>query len=115
MDSPPSHDPVAITATCTAADAPHMPVVDRSVAEQRRWDRRSGLEDFVNRYECRREGRVAASAEAVCQHCGAGVCADHVRVEMQEPHQQAGLGKRTHNLPARRMLCTVCEAAERSG
>ncbi|UQA38311.1 DUF2180 family protein [Streptomyces sp. HNA39] len=92
-----------------------MPVVDRSVAEQRRWDGRSGLEDFVNCYECRREGRVAASAEAVCEHCGAGVCADRVRVEMQELHQQAGLGKRTRNLPARRMLCTVCEAAERSG
>lgn len=68
----------------------------------------------MNCYECRKEGRVAGSAEAVCQRCGAGVCADHLRVEMQELHQQAGLGKLTKNRPVRRMLCTVCEEAERS-
>ncbi|KAB2588689.1 DUF2180 family protein [Streptomyces arboris] len=69
----------------------------------------------MNCYECRKESGVATSAEAVCQRCGAAVCADHLRVEKQELHQQVGLGKRTQELPARRMLCTFCDGAERSG
>ncbi|WP_412084023.1 DUF2180 family protein [Streptomyces sp. 35M1] len=46
----------------------------------------------MNSYECRKEGRVAASAEAMCQRCGAGVCADHMRAETQELRQEGKPG-----------------------
>ncbi|WP_443059936.1 DUF2180 family protein [Streptomyces sp. NBC_00467] len=47
----------------------------------------------MNCYECRRESGATTPAEAVCQRCGAGVCVDHVSVEIQELHQQVGLGQ----------------------
>ncbi|MFG3310164.1 DUF2180 family protein [Streptomyces wuyuanensis] len=69
----------------------------------------------MNCFECSRDAGTATPAEAVCRSCGAGLCATHVRVESREvQHRRAGLGKRTQEQPARRLLCPACEKAEHS-
>ncbi|MFG3497674.1 DUF2180 family protein [Streptomyces sp. NPDC047928] len=65
-------------------------------------------------YECHGSG-VDQVAEAVCRQCGVAVCREHARIDSQELHRDhAGLGKSTHELSTRRVVCPVCERAERS-
>ncbi|MET8677006.1 DUF2180 family protein [Streptomyces sp. NPDC004647] len=54
------------------------------------------------------------TALAVCTLCGAGLCPLHVQVEKQELHEFAGMGKTSHDQPARRLVCTTCAKAEHS-
>ncbi|WP_078606951.1 DUF2180 family protein [Streptomyces flavidovirens] len=64
-------------------------------------------------FECHRSGADQV-AEAVCCQCGVAVCQQHAHIEKQELHKDAGLGKSTHALSARRVVCPVCARAERS-
>ncbi|AYV26357.1 hypothetical protein EES41_06440 [Streptomyces sp. ADI95-16] len=68
----------------------------------------------MNCFECRSLSRTARTAEAVCCQCGVGLCREHLRIESQELHHPAGLGKSTNRLPARRIVCPLCERAEHS-
>ncbi|MFE9255288.1 DUF2180 family protein [Streptomyces sp. NPDC006879] len=68
----------------------------------------------MNCFECRQLSQTVRTAEAVCRQCGVGLCAEHLRVETTELHHPAGLGRSTSRLPARRIVCPVCEQAERS-
>jgi hypothetical protein len=64
-------------------------------------------------FECRKS-IASTAAEAVCRKCGAGLCMEHARIEEHELHHEAGLGMRTHDFPARRIVCPVCAMAEHS-
>ncbi|MFE5189757.1 DUF2180 family protein [Streptomyces sp. NPDC056628] len=64
-------------------------------------------------YECDRSDR-ATDAVAVCQVCGAAVCAEHVHTEPVQIRGSAQPGKVIHSRPARRMTCPVCHTAEKS-
>lgn len=69
----------------------------------------------MNCYECRESSTGARTAEAVCSLCGVGLCDRHLVLETQELHRYVGMGKSTPDLPARRIVCSVCERAEHSG
>ncbi|AWW36057.1 MULTISPECIES: DUF2180 family protein [Streptomyces] len=68
----------------------------------------------MNCYECSTQSGATTTAEGVCQRCGAGICADHVRLRTQELQQQAGMGSRSQPQPARRLLCPQCDKVEPS-
>ncbi|MER7895740.1 DUF2180 family protein [Streptomyces sp. NPDC003007] len=61
-------------------------------------------------YDCLAADRTTVAA-AVCVSCGAGLCAEHVREENREVRQVVGMGKATHDPPARRLLCAACSFA----
>lgn len=62
-------------------------------------------------YDCATDDRTTP-AQAVCGHCGAAVCRDHVRVRPRLLTAFAGTGT-APPLPARRATCLVCRAADR--
>ncbi|MBX9399253.1 DUF2180 family protein [Streptomyces sp. TRM72054] len=62
-------------------------------------------------YDCLAQDRTT-TASAVCRSCGAAVCAEHVREERKEVRQLVGMGKATHDAPARNLLCEMCFHAE---
>ncbi|AXE24219.1 hypothetical protein C0216_12815 [Streptomyces globosus] len=68
----------------------------------------------MNCYECAAGSGPPRVAVAVCRECGVGLCTGHARVETHELLRPAGLGKTTTDLPARRVVCPVCAAAEAS-
>ncbi|GAU71145.1 putative hypothetical protein [Streptomyces sp. NBRC 110611] len=64
-------------------------------------------------YECHSLHR-STSAVAVCRECGVALCASHLHVETQQMRKEAGLGKSTSEVPARRVVCPTCRRAELS-
>ncbi|MEU6340856.1 MULTISPECIES: DUF2180 family protein [unclassified Streptomyces] len=65
-------------------------------------------------YDCLQEARTDADGIGICSRCNLFVCADHAQVVRQLLHQPNGLGRSTSRLPARRLVCTTCRAAETS-
>ncbi|MBR8638857.1 DUF2180 family protein [Streptomyces tuirus] len=61
-------------------------------------------------YDCLAADRTTVAA-AVCGSCGAALCAEHVHEERKQVRQVVGMGKATHDPPARRLLCAVCSYA----
>lgn len=61
-------------------------------------------------YDCPSEDRT--TAVAVCAHCKAGLCRDHVWEDSEEVHQVTGTGRAEHRRSARRLTCSICHAAE---
>jgi hypothetical protein len=64
-------------------------------------------------FDCATAGRTR-TAVAVCHHCGAGLCGDHVRVVPDTVHHLSGTGVSTAQ-PARRIACRTCAPAEALG
>ncbi len=62
-------------------------------------------------YDCLGMDRTTTAA-AVCSMCGAAVCAEHVHEEREQIQELVGMGKATHDSPARKMLCLICARAE---
>lgn len=65
----------------------------------------------MNCYECAQSGRTTEPV-AVCRVCGAAVCPEHVRSESVVLRGTAQPGEVIHDVPARRLTCPVCRAAE---
>lgn len=65
----------------------------------------------MNCYECAQSGRTTEPV-AVCRVCGAAVCQEHVRSESVVLRGTAQPGEVIHDVPARRLTCPVCRAAE---
>jgi hypothetical protein len=65
----------------------------------------------MNCYECLSDQR-ATPAVGVCRHCGAGLCATHVRIRSNQVQGAASPGKVTHEHSARKLLCGTCLRAE---
>lgn len=65
----------------------------------------------MNCYDCLLDGATTTAA-AVCTRCGAGLCADHLRVTPETVHEPAGTGTSTHTPSARRITCLRCHEAE---
>ncbi|MER6618522.1 DUF2180 family protein [Streptomyces xantholiticus] len=64
-------------------------------------------------YECHSLDR-STTAVAVCRECGVALCSRHLHVETHEMYREAGMGKSTSDIPARRIVCPACRRAERS-
>jgi hypothetical protein len=69
--------------------------------------------DIVNCYDCVQLG-CTTSATAVCRQCGVAACSEHVHSTAVEIRRTAGMGPSTLPVPARRITCTTCYAAEHS-
>ncbi|MFF3563788.1 DUF2180 family protein [Streptomyces sp. NPDC002574] len=65
-------------------------------------------------YDCLQEARRDTEEIGICSRCNLFVCADHALVIRHLVHQPNGLGRATSRLPARRLVCTTCRAAETS-
>jgi hypothetical protein len=68
----------------------------------------------MNCYDCQSSDQ-ATPAVAACHTCGAGICHHHAKAVPQMLHRLDGMGVATRPRAARRMVCPVCLAAERSG
>ncbi|WP_432043391.1 DUF2180 family protein [Streptomyces cadmiisoli] len=64
-------------------------------------------------YECHTVER-STTAVATCRECGVALCPGHLHVETKEIHKEAGLGKTTGGIAARRVVCPTCRRAELS-
>ncbi|WP_324612310.1 DUF2180 family protein [Streptomyces sp. AS58] len=64
-------------------------------------------------YECYMLER-STTAVATCRECGVALCPGHLQVETKEIHKEAGLGKTTGGIAARRVVCPTCRRAELS-
>ena len=62
-------------------------------------------------FDCAALG-ISTAAVGVCSDCGAGICAEHVRVEAQWLTRTAVINRTVVvEPPARVMRCPVCQAA----
>lgn len=63
-------------------------------------------------YDCDTEARTDTSAIGVCDRCGPLTCQDHSHVVPAGVLVPNGLGRTLSPLPARRVVCHTCRAAE---
>lgn len=53
-----------------------------------------------------------ATASAICSHCGAGLCTEHVHEHTEEIAHTSGMGSTSVEGPSgRRLFCATCLAA----
>lgn len=68
----------------------------------------------MNCYEHAKAGHVE-TAIGVCPHCGAGLCAEHVRECEVENVTYSTVGNPTVNEPSRQLCCDTCHGASMGG
>lgn len=52
------------------------------------------------------------TAVAVCPHCGAALCADHIHKCLKEAYFTRMIGNPRHLSPAREMCCSSCAQSQ---
>lgn len=63
-------------------------------------------------YDCLQETRNDTEGIGVCSRCGLATCENHARVRRVHLHRLMGMGASNSRVPARRVVCHTCDAAE---